>query len=335
MTVTIKQVAEQAGVATSTVSRVIADHPSISNKTKQKVRQVMADLHYIPNSSAQSLARSHAEAIGIILPEASDAFYQNPFFPTVLRGINEAITEHNYAMQLSSGHDTEAHRANLQKMILGHQVDGLIFLYAKEDDPLLDFTIKQNFPVVVIGSPSDISIPNVDNDNRQIAKELTEYLIQNGSQRPLYIGGDQTQQFVKQRLQGFKEALLEQQLDFSDDQVSLDNAFLPSAGYALAEHLLQTNANFDSFIVIDQLIARGMRTYYLKQHHALPPLATFKAYDSSDTLMGSNECYINLDSQSLGSESVNLLFDILNCPDNETIENIHRILPATLITPGT
>lgn len=333
MAVTIKQVAAKAGVATSTVSRVIADHPAISEKTKEKVRRVMDELHYIPNTSAQSLARSHAEAIGIILPEASDTFYQNPFFPTVLRGINDAITQHDDTMILSSGTTTDERLANIKKMILGHQVDGLIFLYAKTNDPLLDFARSQDFPLVVIGTPDDPTIPNIDNDNRRMTCVLTEHLIQAGSRQPLYIGGDRHQQFVMQRLEGFKDALSKNQLAYSSSQVHLDTPFDARAGYQLADTLADQQLSFDALVVSDQLIARGMRTYYLKAQLPLPPIATFKAYQSDHTLIGPNECYIDLDSQELGRKSVALLFDMTQNDNATTIDSLHRLIPATLITP--
>ena len=88
MAITIRDVAKKAGVAPSTVSRVVANSPSISEKTKKKVRQVMDELNYYPNVNAQGLASSRSKTFGLILPPATDAFYQNPFFPTVLRGIN-------------------------------------------------------------------------------------------------------------------------------------------------------------------------------------------------------------------------------------------------------
>src|SRR5699024_12070833 len=102
MTVTIKDVAKKSGVAPSTVSRVIADSPSISQATKEKVRKVMHELNYFPNANAQGLASSRSKTFGLILPLASDAFYQNPFFPTVLRGINFAMSKYDRSEEHTS-----------------------------------------------------------------------------------------------------------------------------------------------------------------------------------------------------------------------------------------
>ncbi len=68
MAITVKDVAKKAGVATSTVSRVINDHPSISETTKKKVRKIMDELGYVPNMTARNLGKRISSAIGVILP---------------------------------------------------------------------------------------------------------------------------------------------------------------------------------------------------------------------------------------------------------------------------
>ncbi|MDO4680671.1 MAG: LacI family DNA-binding transcriptional regulator [Aerococcus sp.] len=335
MTITIRDVAEKAGVAPSTVSRVIADSPSISEKTKKKVRQVMQALHYIPNTSAQNLARSHSQTIGIVLPKDSDAFYQNPFFPTVLRGINDEAAKHDYSILLSTGNTNEDRMQHVQQMVLGHQVEGLIFLYALQEDPLIDFALANHFPMIVIGSPDNIHVNSVDNYNEEIAREATEHLINQGCQHLLWVGGDPTQRFIQLREQGFREVLTKYQLEITEDQLINDVEFLPYEGYQLAKRLTETNAPFDGIVVADQLIARGIREYFA-YHPTLtaPKLITFKSYQQERHGNPLRESYINLKSQKLGSHSVSLLFDImrLNQPDNEEERIIHDYIKSSLIT---
>lgn len=80
MAVTIRDVAKRAGVAPSTVSRVVADSPSISEKTKRKVRKVMEELSYFPNVNAQGLASNRSKTFGLVLPLATDAFLPKSLF---------------------------------------------------------------------------------------------------------------------------------------------------------------------------------------------------------------------------------------------------------------
>ncbi len=86
MRVTIKEVAKLAGVSPSTVTRVVQNKSTISEETKKRVRAAMKELDYHPNLNARSLVSQSSQVIGLVLPDDSDVFYQNPFFPTVLRG---------------------------------------------------------------------------------------------------------------------------------------------------------------------------------------------------------------------------------------------------------
>ena len=89
MRVTIKEVAKLAGVSPSTVTRVVQNKSTISDETKKRVRAAMKELDYHPNLNARSLVSQSTQVIGLVLPDDSDVFYQNPFFPTVLRGISQ------------------------------------------------------------------------------------------------------------------------------------------------------------------------------------------------------------------------------------------------------
>ena len=80
MPVTIKDVAKAAGVSPSTVTRVIQNKSTISDETKKRVRKAMKELNYHPNLNARSLVSSYTQVIGLVLPDDSDAFYQNPSF---------------------------------------------------------------------------------------------------------------------------------------------------------------------------------------------------------------------------------------------------------------
>ncbi|MDO4670956.1 MAG: LacI family DNA-binding transcriptional regulator [Aerococcus sp.] len=337
MTITIRDVAQKAGVAPSTVSRVIADSPSISEKTKKKVRKVMQELHYIPNASAQNLARSHSQTIGIVLPEDSNAFYQNPFFPTVLRGINDEATKHDYGILLSTGVTNEDRMHHVQRMVLGRQVEGLIFLYALQEDPLVEFALANHFPMIVIGSPDNVHVNSVDNYNEEIAREATQHLIDQGCRSLLWVGGERTQRFIQLREQGFREALAYNHLDADERHFINDLEFLPYEGYRLAERLVKEGLPFDGIVIADQLITRGIREYFLNHPDIdSPKLITFKAYQQSLHGNPPRESFVNLKSQKLGSHSVALLFDIManNHPDADDERIIHDYIKAELIAEG-
>ena len=85
------------------------------------------------------LSSQSSQVIALVLPVDSDVFYQNPFFPTVLRGITQIASDNDYAIQICTGQNEERRLDNLKQLIYGNRVDGLIFLYSNPNDPLVEF----------------------------------------------------------------------------------------------------------------------------------------------------------------------------------------------------
>lgn len=330
MTVTIKDVAERAGVAPSTVSRVLSDSTSISQKTKKRVRRVMEEMNYVPNYNARRLASRQSQTIGLVLPQASDAFYQNPFFPTVLRGITEAASTKEYGLMLSTGDTPERRKKHVEAMVQGKQVAGLIFLYANDNDPILEFIKSINFPAVVMGTPENGQLNAVDNDNFSVAKELTEVLIQGGCRKLAYVGGDSHQYFVQKRLAGFKAALQEADLPFYPEDVYNDLTFLPRDGYQLMEDLLEAK-DYDGLLIADHLVARGIKKALEVFHKHQVMTGTFKSFAAEPNPQDHRHPYFNLNSQQLGRRAVQILFDVLEDQANGSTRYLYEIVEAELM----
>jgi len=330
MAITIRDVAKRAGVAPSTVSRVIADNPSISEKTKNKVRTVMKEMNYFPNIYAQGLASAHSKTFGLVLPLATDAFYQNPFFPTVLRGINFEMAKRDYSILLSVGLDDDQRQKHIEKIVNGKQVEGLIFLYASKNDPLLRFAQKVNCPAVVIGSPDNTKVHYVDNDNELIGHQATKALIQQGCDRIAYVGGDMNQFFIADRHNGYKRALESAGAIYDPSLIYNDINFLPSDGYELAQNKIDFS-QIDGLVISDELVAEGIRNYLDTQNIQDVHTITFSAYKQVSIQSTNKTSYINLNSHIIGSRAVDILFEALD-PDKASTRFIHEYVDADLHT---
>lgn len=323
MSVTIKDVAKVAGVSPSTVSRVISDDKSISDKTKEKVRQVMREMKYFPNLNARSLVNQESNIIGLILPNSTDNFYQNPFFPTVLRGISELASQKEYTLLLSSGETDEVRLNRVQNMVYGKQVDGLIFLYSKEGDRIIDFLIDIDFPFIVIGSPEQTCIHSVDNDNASIAKELTQHLIHQGAKTIGFIGGDTQQHFMQLRFQGYLDAMEEANIPLDEALVFNDFEFLRSSGYYLARNIKDIPA-IDGMIIADQLVYRGFQDGWRNFGRYDMLIATFKSYNSSDYQQEQGP-YMNINAQKLGEIAMENLLSLMKKENNTYLDKRHLV----------
>ncbi|KAF0818067.1 MULTISPECIES: LacI family DNA-binding transcriptional regulator [unclassified Cytobacillus] len=259
MAVTIKDVAKMAKVAPSTVSRVIANNPRISEKTKQKVREAMEQLGYHPNFIARSLASQSTRAIGLIMPSSTDVVFQNPFFPTVLRGLSEGAHERHYALHMTTGKTDDEIYEGVIQMVQGGRVDGVILLYSKVEDKVLAFLKERDFPFVVIGKPfsDEEEITYVDNNNFRAAKEVTEYLIKLGHKQIAFVGGNLNLTVTVERLLGYEKALRDASIELVNEYI-VHEEFLKEGGQEAVRGLISLEKPPTALVVADDLMALGV-----------------------------------------------------------------------------
>ncbi|MEH7884474.1 LacI family DNA-binding transcriptional regulator [Bacillus sp. JJ1609] len=259
MAVTIKDVAKVANVAPSTVSRVIANSPRISEKTKERVREVMDQLGYHPNFIARSLASQSTRAIGLVMPSSTDVVFQNPFFPTVLSGLSEGAHSKQYALHMTTGKTEDEIFDGVVAMVQGGRVDGVVLLYSKVEDRVIAYLRERDFPFVVIGKPfkDDENISYVDNDNFKAGKEVTEHLIQLGHDRIGFIGGNLDLVVTVERLLGYEKALRNSGISLIDEYI-VNDEFLRESGQDAVKVLLSLEKPPTAMVVADDLMALGV-----------------------------------------------------------------------------
>ncbi|WP_323704144.1 LacI family DNA-binding transcriptional regulator [Mammaliicoccus sp. Dog046] len=205
--VTIKDVAREANVAPSTVSRVISGHKSISEKTSKKVKAVMKQLGYQPNIAARTLVTQKAKTIGLILKSSSKEMTQNPFFTDVLMGISIACKEREYSTIMTTSIEQDDLIEEVENLIKSKSIDGFIMLYSKEQDPIAHLLKTYNVPFVVIGKQlQDRDIIHIDNDNIDASFEITEYMINKGHAHLAFIAEPDDYAVALDRISGFKQA---------------------------------------------------------------------------------------------------------------------------------
>ncbi|WP_428909616.1 LacI family DNA-binding transcriptional regulator [Niallia sp. Krafla_26] len=259
MAVTIKDVAKAANVTPSTVSRVIADSPRISIKTKQKVRQVMKDLGYQPNLNARNLAKRCTQTIGLIMPNSTDKVFQNPFFPEVIRGISNMAHTTEYAIQFSTGETEEQIYDGVVRMVQSGRVDGVILLYSRINDKVMAFLEDKEVPYTMIGKPYQNmdKTTHVDNDNIGAAKEVTKYLLNLGHKRIGFVGGNLSLMVTKDRRQGYEEALEEAGIAISHDYIVHEDSLI-EGGQEVVAKLISLEETPTALVVVDDLMALDM-----------------------------------------------------------------------------
>ncbi|WP_059171743.1 LacI family DNA-binding transcriptional regulator [Bacillus sp. FJAT-27445] len=257
--VTIKEVAKEARVAPSTVSRVIANSPRISETTKQRVKEVMERLGYYPNLQARSLAAKSTRTIGVIMPASAEKAFQNPFFPEVLRGISKQAHATKYGIYLSTGSTQAEIHEEVVSMVMGRRVDGIVLLYSRIKDRTMEYLRESGFPFTVVGRPykNKNSITYVDNDNVGITKQMTEYLIKLGHTKIAFVGGNPDFVVTVDRLKGYKEALAEAGIPYVE-HYTFTNDMVAGNGKDAVKALLKLESRPTAAVTLDDLLAHEM-----------------------------------------------------------------------------
>src|SRR5262249_19696319 len=122
---TIMEIAKQAGVSRSTVSRVINDDPKVNSDTRARVRSVMQTLNYHPSIAARGLAAGHTRIIGLVIPTGVGALFTDPYFPLLIQGICAACSQHDYTTMLWLA-EPEYERRIIRQILQSSMIDGVI-----------------------------------------------------------------------------------------------------------------------------------------------------------------------------------------------------------------
>lgn len=211
MAATIHDVARLAGVAISTVSKVMSDSGRISEQTRTRVRDAMQQLDYHPSRHARGLARNCSDTIGVLMPLQRNSAFANPYVFEILCGIERYCASQHYSVLLLDADALQQEPKSVARLVAERKVDGVI-LHADDKAPaLLRQFSEHDLPHLVIGrQPGPHSW--VDIDNRHAGQLATQHLLQQGYSRLQFIGNHAADTISADRLGGFAQTLAEQGL---------------------------------------------------------------------------------------------------------------------------
>ncbi len=258
MKITIKDVAKEANVATSTVSRVLSNSPKISEKTKEKVHKAIKKLNYKPNAIARSLANNKTRILGVILPEDADDILNNPFFINAMKGMSMYAQKKSYYITYAFSKTQNIERKHLKDIINSNLVDGVILLRVSEDDKNIAYLKNIDFPFVVVGRPDNQEdVLWVNNDNTTAMYNVVEKLIKKGHRKIGFVGAIENLSMSKDRFIGYKNALSDNKISYDESIVVHKDEFIENEEQSECNELLQ-NKDITAIVTTDDLIAFGI-----------------------------------------------------------------------------
>lgn len=266
-TVTLKEIAQKAGVSVATVSRALNYPEKLDPETLSKINEIIKSTNYIPNRVAQRLRSKKLprKVAGVILADI-----QNPFYIDVLRGIEEVAYSFGFTLFIGEfSQEREKEKMYLEKM-KSELVDGLIISPSSETDQDVIKLAKSGMPIVCVdrglkGANVDVVVV----DNKRGAFEAVEYLIQRGYRRIAYIGGLPEIPTTIQRKEGYEEALRKYNIPIDPDLIQLGDSKIES-GKKLTEKLLKLPDPPDALFTGNNLITLGALETIYKMNLKIP-----------------------------------------------------------------
>ena len=205
----IYEIAKEAGVSIATVSRVMNQSASVSEKSTKRVMEAVKKLNYVPNSMARSLSTSVSTSVGVVVPDIN-----NPFFSMVLKGVTDVADENGYQVALYSTDENEAREQKILHTLREHRLRGIIITPVSEDykDTLrhLQGLVARSIPVVLLDREvDDPGFDRVVSQDEDGVYRAVRTLIQGGHERIAIVTGPQYSRPGRERLRGYKRAMSE------------------------------------------------------------------------------------------------------------------------------
>lgn len=248
--VTIKDIAEKAGVSYATVSRAFKKDSEINDKTRERILQIATEIGYRPNAVARSLVTKKTNTIAILVPDIS-----NPFFAELSLSLSSYAEAKGYGSIIGNTNWNKSYEDDRIHFMYEKRVDGIIL---KSVNSVLSSTINSiDIPLVLIAQSTDADISFVDMDAIQGGYLGTKHLIQCGYKNIVFLSGVKNSYTAQLRVKGYKKALEEAGYAF-DEKMCINGQYTIDSGYTCMNILLkQKSIKVDAVFCGSDIIALG------------------------------------------------------------------------------
>ncbi len=253
--VTLREVAQQAGVHPSTVSRALnpATRDLVNEITSERVRRAAKELGYRPNSLARGLKTNKTFSIGMLLPDLT-----NPLFPPIVRGVEDTLGVADYTLILGTTDNDSDRESQLLASMMNRRVDGLILATARRQSRAIDELISSGLPVVLVNrTVDDHQVPSVISDDHAGVGLAVKHLAELGHTRIAHVGGPQFLSTGLDRYRGFVAWMGQLGLDADPQLTAFADWYHEDPGAKAFWSLLDRRADFSAVIAANDLIAIG------------------------------------------------------------------------------
>ena len=308
--VTISDIAKKAGVAKSTVSRVINEKGYVKEATRVKIEKIMQELSYTPSATARSLSMQKSSVVGVVFPEMD-----NPFFAKIIQSINVVLSQNELTVMLYFTANKVEEDIKALNTIRCQRVCGLIYTpaieYENEDkkDTIMQILSGIGTPVVLL----DRTIPGTSYDgvysnNFEGAYSATRALIAAGHTKIGIVLGDMTLSIGRDRYLGFKKALEDNGVKFRN-KYAIHGEFNTEITYQETKKFLTGNDLPTAFFVSNNLSSKGFLKAVFENGLKIPEDLAYIGFDPVDgiEIFGLEYSCLDRNVEHMGTEAARLL----------------------------
>ena len=277
--VTINDVARISGYGVGTVSRVIRGDKSVKPSTREKILQVIEELHYTPNVNGARLRQKHSNVIAVLVP-----IINHPVFAEFVENIESVANEQGYSILLVSSQMNVEREHDILKMIKQKEVDGAIFVthYEHDEEEI------EGCPLVSIDRHLNSHVPYVSSDNYEATKRAIELFISHGDKKIVFIG---TKPFVRSevslREQAYIDAMNEHGLEIRSMYEVVEHGEETELVDRFFEKYGDLDAIFASGNTLSQIVYRKLSELNKKMPEEVELIGydgVFSAWDNTTTI---------------------------------------------------
>ena len=328
---TIKDIARQLGVAPSTVSRALKDHPDIGLALRTEIKKLAEELHYRPNQLAVHLRQRSSKLIGLIVPEITMFFY-----PSVIKGIQEIIQEHGYNLIMLSSHESPEKEMENIRICADNEVAGILISLSRQSEMYenLEYLRELGIPLVLFDKVSiDLPFDSIMLEDEEAARQATTFLIESGCRNPGAIFGNPNMLITQERVRGMRKAMEENGLPFKKEYMYFADNVVEAE--ACAKLLMAQNPPPDGVFAMTDEVLMGSLSVIAGSNTNIP--ANCSVICISDGVlpycMTPTVSFLHHNGLELGQLAANRMFELLESGEfiNDEYSGVKKTVQAKLI----
>ncbi len=334
----IKDVAQRAGVSYQTVSRVINNKPDVSSETRSRVQAAIDSLNYRPSLAAQVFAHERTMIIGVVIPWSADFLSDNHHLLQLLTGADREANLHDYMVLLSAARSKNDAQSSYERLLRRHIMDGVI-VEGGMGQVGAKMLADKGYPVVMVGY-STIGIPSVHSDEDGGRYSGTQHLLALGHRRIGMISGPQDLFEVRNPFLGCLQALQHAGVS-ADGNLMIHSDFTVEGGYQAVQRLMQQPDPPTAIFAANDATALGVIRWLQEHEYRIPEDISVVGFDDMPSAQYFHPplTTIHQFSSDIGQRAVSLLFDLIENSEPPTTEVIVPtqlvVRGSTAIAPGT